>query len=286
MSMIAETKLSKLRELIADSSEKELIWINGYLTGLVNSRSVVESSPKSFVQKLTVVFGTDTGNSKKLASGFAQRLKKSGAQVKLQSLDQYRLSDLSKEEYFLVLISTHGEGEPPAAAKKFYDHIHSNSLSLNNLKYAVLALGDTSYPLFCKAGEDVDLKLKELGATQLLPVEKCDTDFEGTANYWLENILKTISPVKANGNQLSPIPKKTTGKEIYEGVILSNTNLNGRGSAKQTHHIEVNSPRVHYQPGDAIGVVPENTAEIVNGIIQAVNINPNKKIDYKNEEIT
>src|SRR5258708_10279308 len=102
----------------------------------------------------------------------------------------------------------------------------------------------------------------------------------------MENILKNISPVKANGNHLSPIPKKTTCKEIYEGVILSNTNLNGRGSAKQTHHIEVNSPRVHYQPGDAIGVVPENTAEIVNGIIQAVNINPNKKIDYKNEEIT
>ena len=42
------------------------------------------------------------------------------------SLDQYRLNDLPKEEYFLAVISTQGEGEPPAAAKKFYDHIHQN----------------------------------------------------------------------------------------------------------------------------------------------------------------
>src|SRR5439155_2091851 len=109
------------------------------------------------------------------------------------SLDQYRLSDLVKEEHFLVVISTHGDGEPPAAAKKFYEHIHANSLSLTNLKYAVLALGDTAYPLFCKAGEDVDLRLKALGATPLLPIEKCDTDFEGVANIWFENILKTLS---------------------------------------------------------------------------------------------
>src|SRR5258706_5217258 len=283
--MLGDTKLKTLQELIDNSTQEELIWISGYLAGLLRNGAPAEPATKPSVQKLTLAFGTDTGNSKKLASTFAAKAKKSGVQVKLQSLDQYRLSDLSKEEYFLVVISTHGEGEPPAAAKKFYDYIHLNSLSLNNLKYAVLALGDTSYPLFCKAGEDVDFRLKELGATQLLPVEKCDTDFEGTANYWLENILRTISPVTPNGKQLSPVPKKTTGKEIYEGVILSNTNLNGRGSAKQTHHIEVASPSVHYQPGDAIGVVPENTAEIVNGIIQAVNINPNKKIEYKNEEI-
>ncbi len=100
--MIAETKFSKLRELIADSSEKDLIWINGYLAGLVSASVREEPTQKvPTVQKLTIVFGTDTGNSKKIATSFAQRLKKNGVQVKLQSLDQYRLSDLIKEEYFL-----------------------------------------------------------------------------------------------------------------------------------------------------------------------------------------
>ena len=84
-------------------------------------------------------------------------------------LHQYRLNDLTKEEYFLAVISTHGDGEPPAAAKKFYDHVHQNGFKLDKLKYSVLALGDTSYPLFCKAGEDVDEQLNKLEAIALYP---------------------------------------------------------------------------------------------------------------------
>jgi sulfite reductase (NADPH) flavoprotein alpha-component len=81
------------------------------------------------------------------------------------------LPDLLKEEWLVAIISTHGEGEPPTAAKKFYDHIHQNDLSLSQLKYGVLALGDTSYPLFCKAGEDIDQQLKKLGATPIIPIQ-------------------------------------------------------------------------------------------------------------------
>ncbi len=283
--MIAETKFSKLRELIEDSSEKELIWINGYLSGLVSAKTLIEPTQKSSVQKLTIVFGTDTGNSKKVATGFAQHLKKAGTQIKLQGLDQYRLTDLLKEEYFLLVISTHGDGEPPAAAKKFYEHIHASSPSLKNLKYAVLALGDTAYPLFCKAGEDVDLRLKALGATPLLPIEKCDTDFEETANSWLENILKTLSPTR-NDFVSQSAPKNRIRKKTYEGIILSNTNLNGRGSTKQTHHIELLAKDVDYEPGDSCGIVPQNPLELVEAILSVIGINPNKKFNYHNEEFT
>src|SRR6185369_7277109 len=285
--MITETKLSKLRELVAGSSEKELIWMNGYLAGLLSAEIGVHEEPTqktSSVQKLTIVFGTDTGNSKKVATNFAQRLKKNGVQVKLQGLDQYRLTDLLKEEYFLSVIATHGDGEPPAAAKKFYEYIHANSLSLTNLKYAVLALGDTAYPLFCKAGEDVDLRLKTLGATQLLPVEKCDTDFEEAANAWLENILKTLSSAPGESRvALTPI-KKTSGKKTYEGKILTNINLNGRGSGKQTHHIELAAEDVIYEPGDSLGIVPHNPIESVKSILSTVGANGNKKFNYRNEE--
>ena len=139
---------------------------------------------KPVVNKITIAYGTETGNSKKLATDFAAKAKKNGINAKLVSLDQYRLNDLAKEEYFFTVISTQGDGEPPAAAKKFYDHIHQNGFKLEKLKYGVLALGDTAYPLFCKAGEDVDEQLNKLGGQRIVSLQKCDVDYEADAGNW------------------------------------------------------------------------------------------------------
>src|SRR6266850_1535222 len=284
--MLGDTKLKTLQELLDNSTQEELIWISGYLAGLLRNGAPAEPATKPAVQKLTLAFGTDTGNSKKLASTFASKAKKSGVHVKLQSLDQYRLSDLLKEEYFLVVIATHGEGEPPAAAKKFYDYIHGNTSRLDKLNYAVLALGDTSYPLFCKAGEDVDVRLQSLGAARLLPLQKCDTDFETDASAWFEDVLKTLGTAPSTTRSAPVVRKKSNHKRNYPGTILANINLSGKGSEKQTHHIEIESGDVDYQPGDSIGIVPENPSEIVEAVIQLVNANRNKMMQYREEEIT
>ena len=178
--MLAEDKLKILKDLISNSTGEEIAWMNGYLNGIVSTQGAEQKTPvaKSGINKITIAYGTETGNSKKLATEFAAKAKKHGIHAKVQSLDQYRLNDLTKEEYFLTVISTHGDGEPPSAAKKFYDHVHQNGFKLDKLKYSVLALGDTSYPLFCKAGEDVDEQLNKLGGNRIVPLQKCDLDFD------------------------------------------------------------------------------------------------------------
>ncbi len=284
--MIGDIKLRTLQELVENSTKEELIWINGYLAGLVKTNTLPEAPVKSSINKLTIVFGTDTGNSKKLASEFALKAKKSGVNAKLLGLDQYRLSDLQKEEYFLVVMSTHGDGEPPSAAKKFYDYIHENALQLDKLNYSVLALGDTAYPLFCKAGEDVDARLQNLGATRVMGLQKCDTDFETDARAWFENVLKTLGSGAQAGAAAPAIQRKSTGKRNHTGTILFNANLNGRGSSKQTYHIEIAADDVQYQPGDSIGIVPENPVEIVMAVIELVNINKDRKLAYRDGEVT
>jgi len=159
--MLATPKLTQIQELIAGSSREELVWLSGYLAGVVAAQG--QSAPIQAVQtavatavetttpaaaaaptinKITIAYGTETGNSKKLAGDFAAKARKKGINAKLVGLEQYRLGDLTKEEYFFAVISTQGDGEPPAAAKKFYDHIHQGSLKLERLKYGVLALGD------------------------------------------------------------------------------------------------------------------------------------------------
>ncbi len=284
--MLTGTKLNDFQQLVHRLSKEEIIWINGYLSGLVSTNTSGEESIRTFAGKVTIAYGTETGNAKRLAGDFAARAKKAGINVKLASLDQYRLTDLQKEDYFLAVISTHGEGEPPAAAKKFYHYIHDNSLQLDKLNYSVLALGDTSYPLFCKTGEDVDIKLQSHGAKRVVPLQRCDTDFETDANVWFENVLRTLSDREPAKGSPSVSVVKTSSKKSYTGTILSKVNLNGQGSSKETYHIEVAAKDIVYQPGDSIGVVPENPGEIINAVLNLINSDGSKKFSIKEKEAT
>jgi sulfite reductase (NADPH) flavoprotein alpha-component len=236
-------------------------------------------------KKLTIVYGTETGNSKKLASDFAIISKKLQIQTKLLSLEQYRLNDLLKEELFITVISTQGEGEPPTAAQKFYDHIHQNGFQLKNMRYAVLALGDTSYPLFRKAGEDVDQQLLKLGGKRIVPILKCDVDYETEALIWFDNLLEGLNLTTTSNAQVKPIAtaSKTVGKKVYNGTVLSHINLNDRGSNKETWHIEIAADDLEYESGDSIGIVPKNRNEYVDEIIQISKVDPNLIITYKTE---
>jgi len=284
--MLKEVKLKTFLDLLKGSTHEELIWMNGYLSGVISHDVVkTESIPtKNGINKITIVYGTETGNAKKLAASFAAKAKKNGINAKIIGMDQYRVNDLSKEDYFFSIVSTHGDGEPPAAAKKFYDHIHSNGLELKKLKYGVLALGDTSYPLFCKTGEDVDVQLQKLGASRIIPLQKCDVDFEEDANTWFANALESLH---TNGNTnetatVAPaITKKITGKKTYTGTVLTNLNLNDRGSNKETYHIEIAAENVDYLPGDSIGVIPENPLLVIEMITTLTGVDKNQTVTHK-----
>ncbi|HTR31382.1 MAG TPA: flavodoxin domain-containing protein, partial [Puia sp.] len=295
--MLNSPKLTLVQELIAGASREELIWLSGYLAGIVAPRPAEAAPGESpaagnepagpVTTRITIAYGTETGNSKKLATDFAAKAKKKGIQAKLVGLEQYRLTDLPNEEYFLTVISTQGDGEPPAAAKKFYDHIHQNGLRLDRLKYSVLALGDTAYPLFCKAGEDVDEQLNKIGGQRIASLQKCDTDYEAEAVHWFDNILHRLQPSgPTSARPAAPASASVVsrpGKRLHTGTVLTNINLNDRGSAKRTHHLEIAAEGVEYQPGDSIGIVPENSAATVEAIINLAGIDPDHRHFYKTE---
>ncbi len=283
--MLEEVKLKQLHDLIDGYSKEELIWINGYLSGLVSNGKTNgavhtnghDAKPIA-TKKISLAFGTETGNAKRLATQLATVAKKKGVNAKLVGLDQYRFSDLPKEEYFFVVISTQGEGEPPIPAKKFYDHIHENKLELSNLKFSVLALGDSSYPMFCKTGEDVDTQFSQFGARRVVPLQKCDVDYEQDALEWFEKVLQILeskSETSPSGSATPAVTKKAAGKKYYQGTILTNINLNDRGSNKSTYHIEIGTDEaIEYEPGDTIGIIPRNREDVVDRIISFTGIDP------------
>ena len=290
--MLGESKFKIFLDLINNSGKEELIWMNGYLNGVVQSQARQSAAPEpepgaATVNKITIVYGTETGNSKRLATDFAAKAKQRRIHAKVIGMDQYRLNDLSKEEYLLAVISTHGEGEPPLAAKKFYDHIHQNGFKLDKLKYSVLALGDTSYPLYCKTGEEVDEQLNKLGGTRIAPLQKCDVEYDEDANGWFNNVLENLSKQQTDlPIAIAPVPAKKAGKQAYTGTVLTKINLNDHGSNKETWHIEIAAEGLEYQCGDSIGIVPENPTDTVEAIIAQTGVDANKIVKFKNEEFT
>ncbi len=287
--MLGEAKHKIFTDLIQNASKEELVWMNDYITKLLPAQTSTVVVGNSSVNKITIVYGTETGNSKRLATDFASKAKQKSIHAKVIGMDQYRLSDLPKEEYLLALISTHGEGEPPIAAKKFYDHIHQNGFKLNSLKYSVLALGDTSYPLYCKTGEEMDEQFEKLGGVRIAPLQKCDVEYEADANAWFNSVLEKLSSTKIGVSQSSgaenvaTVVAKKAGKQIYTGDVLTKINLNDRGSSKETWHIEIAAEGLEYLCGDSIGIVPENPSHIVDEIIRVVGIDSSKTINFKNE---
>lgn len=282
--MLSETKLKVLKEISSGFSRDEAIWASGYLAGLAGTSAAVADLPPQLtthttaVKKITLVYGTETGNSKKLATELAGVAKKKGIQVKLGDLSQYKPKDLAKEEYLFVVISTQGEGEPPILAKKFYDYIHENELNLSNIKFGVLALGDSTYPQFCKTGEDVDTRFEVLGAERIIPLKRCDIDYEEDAHRWLDHIFEVVQNKEAGTSQATPA-KASSGRKKYQGKVSAIINLNDITSDKETYHIEIETEEpIAYRPGDALGVIPFNPKSVVEEIIGLIGIDPGKQI--------
>ena len=282
--MLSETKLKVLKEISSGFSRDEAIWASGYLAGLAGTSAAVADLPPQLtthttaVKKITLVYGTETGNSKKLATELAGVAKKKGIQVKLGDLSQYKPKDLAKEEYLFVVISTQGEGEPPILAKKFYDYIHENELNLSNIKFGVLALGDSTYPQFCKTGEDVDTRFEVLGAERIIPLKRCDIDYEEDAYKWLDHIFEVVQNKEAGTSQATPA-KASSGRKKYQGKVSAIINLNDITSDKETYHIEIETEEpIAYRPGDALGVIPFNPKSVVEEIIGLTGIDPGKQI--------
>lgn len=280
--MLSEAKLKTLTDFIDKSTKEELIWVNGYIAGLITtSATKYPVLPTSSLKKFTILYGTDTGNSKKLAIEFSAISKKHGAKVKVIGLDTYNHEDLTQEKNLIIILSTHGDGDPPPSTKKYFDHLMASESKLPNLEFAVLALGDTSYPLYCKAGEDVHNKLIQLGAQPALPIQRCDIDYQEDASTWFQTYLNSF-PSETTSIATPAVQKSITGKKYYRGHIKTKINLNGHQSNKETYHIEIKTHEpIVYEPGDALGLLPKNKLATVDKLFKWVIIDPDLSVPYK-----
>lgn len=272
----------------------QLAWLSGYAwarsQGAQNSiESAVNFNPVLTTQaeplKVTVLSGSQTGNAKSVADQLAERLKTEGIDVVRTQLKDYKAKNIADEKLVLLVTSTQGEGEAPEEGVVLLKLLNGKKApKLPQLQFAVLGLGDSSYPNFCQAGKDFDQRFAELGASRLLDVALADLDFKATAEKWIENVVAVVKEkAKSAVATVTPVPTTTILPESakynkdnpFAATLITNQRLTDREAEKDVRHLEfdLSGSGLHYQAGDVLGVYFENDPALVAEILAAVAVN-------------
>lgn len=287
--MLSETKLTLLQQLAQNASREEIIWTKGYLSGFLDRVELLGGTTETnsntpVAVKPLIIYGTETGNSKKVASGLLASFKKNKIQAKALDVSQFDVTKLEKESLVLFVMSTQGEGEFPQNAVTFYENLKASKADLSKVSYAVLGLGDTSYPLFANAGILLDEALAEKGAKRLLSLVKADIDFAETVSSWENDLKIAFQNLGSNViNEVKSTSLPTSHKKNYLGKISHKVVLNDIGSNKETYHVEIESDdEIQYEPGDALGIIPKNNIKEIKAIASYFNDENHEIITEKN----
>lgn len=292
-----------ITQAIAPLSREQLTWVSGYLAGLAASGDVAVSAAPgapaaSSSETFTVLYGSQTGNSKGVATSLHGELKNAGVNAVLVSMADYKPRQIKNEKHLAVVVSTHGEGDAPDDAIELHEFLGGKKApKLASLNYAVLGLGDTSYEFFCQTGKDFDSRLATLGATALAERVDCDVDYEAAANDW---IAKVVDYAKANVSSgtsnvvpmgapvASSVASNYTKQNPFAAQLLTVQKITGRDSVKDIQHIEISLEEsgIQYQPGDALGVWFKNDPALVAELLSLTGIEAATTVDVKGESLT
>jgi sulfite reductase (NADPH) flavoprotein alpha-component len=269
----------------APFTPEQRAYLNGFLAGLFSRApqpNLTAPAPETKpLTPLTILFGSQTGNAENLSKRIAKEAGKRGFAPTIQDLGKYATAQLASEAALLVVTSTYGDGEPPDNAKAFWEFLGGEAApKLAQMKFSVLALGDSNYPKFCAFGKAVDERLEKLGATRALPRTDCDVEYEEPFAQWMNGALSALAPAAAPAPAAVPVVEVAPAKTIstyskshpFPAPLLANVKLNGDGSAKDTRHFafSLEGSGLSYEAGDALGVRATNCPELAEELLRAL----------------
>lgn len=266
----------------APYSDNQRAWLSGFFAGMHSHILHSAGSAKSEnARVLHILYGTQTGNAESVANDAAAVAKSHGLSPIVKSMDEVEVTALAQMEYLLIVTSTYGEGEMPDNAQMLWDAVNAdNAPRLEKTQYSVLALGDTSYDLFCQAGKEWDEKLSALGAKRIYERVDCDVDFETPAENWIGCVIPRMAEGTNTGTVIdvhAPVQEKPqySRKNPFPATLQVNKIITAENSSKETRHYEISiaGSGLSYEAGDALCVIPTNCPQLVSDIIKAIRCN-------------
>lgn len=272
----APEQIAALDQVIAGASLVQRAWLSGFLAGLdaAEGKAAAPVAPPAEKPKLLILYATESGNAEALATKAKQDAAKRGFAAKVLDMADATMAQLQNAGTILAIVSTWGDGEPPQRAAPFYRSLMSDSAPrLEGVKFAVLALGDSSYAQFCETGKLVDARFEALGALREAARIDLDLDYEAAAKTWITATLETLAP-KDIGSVIHVDFHKTQAETQVVAVSKSAPfaaeinalhKLTSERASSEIYHLELSlaGSGLSYEPGDALAIQPENNPALV-----------------------
>ena len=250
---------------------------------------------------MLVGYGSDMGNAEDAAMSFAEAFEETtGLSAEAVELNQVDIADLQSATHLIVVTSTWGDGEFPDNATLFWEALSAEAADrLEHLSFAVLALGDTGYDLFCNAGRLLDARLEQLGATRLAERVEIDGSYAKPAAAWTTDVVKLLAAehtTAAAGAVVSSraaqppeetAPANPDRDHPFEARVVVNRLLTAPGSDKEVRHFELDltGSGIAYAAGDSLAVHPVNDPALVDAILAEFGLGPEHTVPGHDEPL-
>ena len=248
---------------------------------------------------LIVAYGTDMGNAEDAAMSFAEATAAIGIDATARELNQIDVAELRSATHFIAVTSTFGDGEFPDNAVLFWEAISAETDRLEHLSFAVLALGDISYDLFCNAGRLLDERLSALGATRIAERIDIDGAYEQPAKAWTTDVVKQLAADVAAGSPAACVtardllvtePVEPVSRDRHHPVdarLVVNRRLTTPDSDKDVRHFEVDltGTGITYTTGDSIAVHASNDPVLIDAICNRLGVGPDYVVTDRDEPL-
>lgn len=300
---LPKDRAQQLSSLIDGLDAVSLWWLSGYTAGLASKIPLpTTGAPDARAAegprvgtRLTVMYGSQTGNCKRVAEALAHEAEREGFAVRLVRADAYPVRELAQERLLYVVISTQGDGDPPDDSIAFLEFLGGRRApKLDALTYAVLGLGDSSYPQFCVTGRKLDARLAELGGKRLLDFGEADLDYETVVEPWSGKALAlardVLKATDAPGTVDNVTPLRPRGEVAvwsaarpFHAEVIAHQRITTDTSGKDVRHIEIDlaGSGLDYDPGDSLGVIAKNPAPLVEEILATLHLDGGESLTIK-----
>ncbi len=291
--------VGQLNALASTLTPGQLAWVGGYFTGLSaqGAGAALPAAAGGGENALTILYGSQTGHARSIAEELNEAACEAGVAAELVSTGKFKEKNLKNVKHLLFIISTQGEGDPPDDALGLWEYLNSTKApKLNDLQFAVLSLGDSSYEFYCKTGKDFDAKFEELGGKRLLDRADLDVDFDDGAEAWIPKAVAAMKEIIPEGAAPAASPAfgafgatapavHYSRKKPLRTRLLACQKITGRDSEKDIRHIEIDleGSGLSYLPGDSLGVWFQNDEELVNDLLGLLEMDPTETVHVHDE---